>query len=258
MRFEFTKIDQGICGNVGCIPSSLGNVNTVLVSFCCFLVVIVVIRFKSEKKKLDLLVNNAAVMKCKRLQTSENIELQFGVNHLGHFLLTNLLLDELKVFLQYTWNTIAHTHTSNDSFTMTFVRTNLQAAQQSRIIVVADKDYVQGRISVDDLNSEKTYNKHDAYNRSKLANMLFVHELSQRLRGTGVTVNAVTSDHIDTALHRYRWYYNGFIWPFMYTFLKTPQGGAKCTLYVALKKSLKKTSGKCFRLAANSFLCRPF
>lgn len=54
-------------------------------------------RFKNEQSRLDILINNAGVMRCPKSVTQEGIELQLGVNHMGHFLLTNLLLDLLKV-----------------------------------------------------------------------------------------------------------------------------------------------------------------
>lgn len=56
-----------------------------------------IFRFKSEQERLDILINNAGVMRCSKSVTKEGIELQLGVNHIGHFLLTNLLLDHLKV-----------------------------------------------------------------------------------------------------------------------------------------------------------------
>lgn len=54
-------------------------------------------RFQIEQSRLDILINNAGVMRCPRNTTQDGIEMQLGVNHMGHFLLTNLLLDQLKV-----------------------------------------------------------------------------------------------------------------------------------------------------------------
>lgn len=123
-----------------------------------------------------------------------------------------------------------------------------QAAAPSRIIVLTDGDYAKGHINVDDINSIEKYNKTEAYNQSKLANMLFVRELAQRLRGTGVNVNAVDPGYmVDTDLYRFRWFGNGLAFPFVWTFMKSTPAGAQTILYVALKQNLKKKSGFCFK-----------
>lgn len=87
------------------------------------------------------------------MYTQEGIELQFGVNHIGHFLLTNLLLDALK-----------------DS-------------APSRIVNVSSSAHKRGKIKFDDLNNEKTYEPGEAYAQSKLANILFTKELANKLKG---------------------------------------------------------------------------
>ncbi|ROT63047.1 putative retinol dehydrogenase 13-like isoform X3 [Penaeus vannamei] len=92
-------------------------------------------------------------MRCKKSFTEEGIELQLGTNHMGHFLLTNLLLDKLK------------------------------ASAPSRIINVSSVAHMRGSIKFDDLNSEKNYDEGDAYAQSKLANILFTRELADRLQG---------------------------------------------------------------------------
>lgn len=106
---------------------------------------------------LNILICNAGVMACPKMYTSDGFEMQIGVNHLGHFLLTNLLLDLLK------------------------------AGSPSRVIVVASVAHTWGTINRDDLMSEKSYKKYTAYGQSKLANILFAFELGKRLEGTGVT-----------------------------------------------------------------------
>lgn len=94
-------------------------------------------------------------------QTKDGFEMQLGVNHLGHFLLTNLLLDMLK------------------------------ASAPSRIIVVSSSLHKIGKINKDDLMSERSYWRWLAYGQSKLANILFVRELAKKLIDTGVTVNCL-------------------------------------------------------------------
>lgn len=177
--------------------------------------------FKEEQPKLDILINNAGVMRCPRMLTKEGIELQLGVNHFGHFLLTTLLLDSLK------------------------------KAAPSRIVVVSSLAHTRGRLKVDDLNSEKNYDSGEAYNQSKLANILFTRALSKRLQGSMVTVNALHPGVVSTELGRHMSLFNStlgkiFIKPFLWPFMKTPVSGAQTTLYVALDPDLEKINGKYF------------
>lgn len=150
--------------------------------------------------------------------TKDGFETQLGVNHLGHFLLTNLLLDTLK------------------------------ASAPSRIIVVSSLAHRFGVLNRDDLNSEKAYNKFKAYSQSKLANILFTREMAKRLRGTGVTCNAVHPGVVKTELGRYmiQSHVRRVIQPFLYFAFKTPRSGAQTTLKVALDPDLKTISGKYF------------
>ncbi|XP_065560324.1 retinol dehydrogenase 13-like [Artemia franciscana] len=173
--------------------------------------------FKKEQQHLHILVNNAGVMKCPRLVTQENIELQLGVNHMGHFLLTNLLLDYLK------------------------------ESAPSRIVNVSSVAHARGRMKWSDLNSEIHYDKREAYNQSKLANVMFTMELSKRLQGTGVTANALHPGLVDTNIIRYinesamgRYILALGAWPF----IRTPQRGAQTVLYACLDPQFEKVSGK--------------
>lgn len=178
-------------------------------------------RFKAEQNRLDILVNNAGVMRCPRQTTNEGFEMQIGVNHLGHFLLTHLLLDYLK------------------------------ASTPSRIINVSSIAHARGFIDTSDFNSEKSYDPKKAYEQSKLANVLFTRELSKRLEGSGVTVNALHPGIVDTELMRHMGVVNSFfgkitVYPFLWLFTKRPNAGAQTTLFAALEPSLEKVSGEYF------------
>lgn len=178
-------------------------------------------KFKEEEKQIDILINNGGVMRCPKMLTKEGIELQIGVNHFGHYLLTTLLLDQLK------------------------------KAAPSRIVNVSSMAHRYGKINVDDLNSDKNYDKGDAYDQSKLANILFTRALAKRLQNSGVTVNALHPGVVSTDLGRHLKFYNGilgtiFVKPFMYPFMKTAESGAQTTLYVALEPDLERITGKYF------------
>lgn len=166
-----------------------------------------------------MLINNAGIYQCPYTKTEDGFEMQFGVNHLGHFLLTNLLLDLLR-----------------------------QSAP-SRIVVVSSKLYKYGEINFDDLNSEQSYDKAFAYARSKLANLLFTYELAQQLQDTGVTVNALTPGIVRTNLGRH------VRIPLLAkplfdlasrAFFKTPQEGAQTSVYLACSPDVEGVQGKCF------------
>ena len=118
-------------------------------------------KFHELESQLHILINNAGIMACAKDKTKDGFELQLGTNHLGHFLLTNLLLDLLK------------------------------ASAPSRIVNVASILHLIGRINKTDLMRNKFYNRWLVYGQSKLANVLFTHELAQKLRGSGVTANSL-------------------------------------------------------------------
>uniref|UniRef100_A0A3Q3A9K7 Si:dkey-23o4.6 n=1 Tax=Kryptolebias marmoratus TaxID=37003 RepID=A0A3Q3A9K7_KRYMA len=110
--------------------------------------------FLGSEDRLDILINNAGVMMCPRWITEDGFETQMAVNHLGHFLLTNLLLPMLK------------------------------SSAPSRVINVSSIAHQGGHIDFDDLFfSRKTYSPLESYRQSKLANVLFTRELARRLRG---------------------------------------------------------------------------
>ncbi|XP_036398392.1 retinol dehydrogenase 14a [Megalops cyprinoides] len=172
-----------------------------------------------EEPRIDVLINNAGIYQCPYTKTEEGFEMQFGVNHLGHFLLTHLLLDLLK------------------------------KSAPSRIIVVSSKLYKYGEINFDDLNSEQSYNKAFAYSRSKLANLLFTCELAKRLEETGVTVNALTPGIVRTNLGRHV-HISLLAKPLFHlaswAFFKSPLEGAQTSIYLACSPDVEGVQGKCF------------
>lgn len=172
-----------------------------------------------EEPKIDVLVNNAGIYQCPYSKTEDGFEMQLGVNHLGHFLLTHLLLDLLK------------------------------ASAPSRVVVVSSKLYKYGSINFDDLNSEQKYDKAFCYSQSKLANLLFTLELSRRLEGSGVTVNALTPGIVRTNLGRHV-QVPLLAKPLFHlasaAFFKSPLQGAQTPLYLACSPEVQGVSGKCF------------
>jgi retinol dehydrogenase-13 len=135
--------------------------------------------FLAEHDRLDVLINNAGVMNTPKGTTADGFETQIGVNHFGHFLLTNLLLDVLK------------------------------ASAPSRIVNVSScfHDKAQGRegrIHFDDLHyASRPYDGWEAYAQSKLANVLHAKELARRLAGSGVTAVSIHPGWVDTNLMRH-------------------------------------------------------
>lgn len=127
-------------------------------------------RFASGHDRLEVLINNAAVVSRRRRVTEDGYELQFAVNHLAPFLLTNLL------------------------------RPLLTASAPARVVTVSSGAHYKGEIDLSDLHLERDYDPYRAYRRSKLANVLFTRALARRLAGTGVTANAVHPGVIATGL----------------------------------------------------------
>ncbi|MDI3390261.1 oxidoreductase [Streptomyces sp. B-S-A8] len=123
-------------------------------------------------ERIDLLINNAGVMALPYARTADGFETQFGVNHLGHFALTGLLLPRIE---------------------------NVDGA---RIVTVSSGLHALANIDIGDLNSERRYRRWIAYGRSKTANLLFVHELVRRLagRGSGVVAAAAHPGYASTNL----------------------------------------------------------
>jgi NAD(P)-dependent dehydrogenase (short-subunit alcohol dehydrogenase family) len=173
-------------------------------------------KFHELESRLDVLINNAGVLSPLD-RTKEGFELNFGVNHLGHFLLTHLLLDLLK------------------------------ASAPSRIIIVASELYAIGNVNKEDLNYEKSFpGTWRAYGNSKLCNILFMRELSKKLEGSGVVCNALCPGAVNTEATRYlNPIAKFFMQPMMRFFYNTPEMGAQTIIFLAVEPSIGNESG-CF------------
>ncbi|NXK97133.1 RDH12 dehydrogenase, partial [Formicarius rufipectus] len=180
-------------------------------------------KFLREEKELHILINNAGVMLCPYSKTADGFEMHLGVNHLGHFLLTFLLLERLK-----------------------------QSAP-ARIINVSSLAHHGGRIRFHDLQGEKSYNRGLAYCHSKLANILFTRELARRLQGkllyfaigTKVTANALHPGSVHSELVRHSFVVT-WLWKTFSFFLKTPWEGAQTSVYCAVAEELDSVTGQYF------------
>ena len=167
--------------------------------------------------RIDVLINNVGGYWNSRHVTADGLERTFAVNHLAPFLLTNLLLGRLK-----------------------------QSAP-ARVVTVSSNAHRTGRIDFDDLQGERSYSGSRAYDQSKLANVLFAYELARRLRGTGVTSNALhpgvvrTSFGADDPAGVQR-----FVVPLLRPLMKSPARGAATSIHLATAPELEGVTGAFF------------
>ncbi|HXP32596.1 MAG TPA: SDR family oxidoreductase [Acidimicrobiales bacterium] len=170
--------------------------------------------------RIDVLVNNAGLVLTQRRETTDGFEATFGVNHLGHFVLTELLLDRIK-----------------------------QSAP-ARIVNVASTAHKGARkgLDFDDLQSTRRYGGMQVYSKSKLANIYFTTELARRLEGTGVTVNCLHPGTVATGYAR-----DGdasgvlaFGVKVIKPFILSAQQGARTSIYLASSPEVAGVTGQYF------------
>ncbi len=180
--------------------------------------------FKENYNHLHVLINNAAnfdnTLK-KPVLTEDGIEVIFATNHLGPFLLTNLLLDVMK------------------------------KSAPSRIITIASKGliaYPRLTIEFDNLNGEKKFSYQHAYYHSKLAQIMFTYELAQRLEGTGVTVNCIRVTNVKIDLERIQHVsrFLRYVYRIKRFFGITPDEMAKTYVYLGSAPEVEGVTGKYF------------
>ncbi|MFP4228518.1 MAG: SDR family oxidoreductase [Salinivenus sp.] len=174
---------------------------------------------RADYDRLDVLVNNAGVLLGSREETPDGAEKTLAVNHLAPFLLTHLLLPLLKE--------------------------TAGRAGEARVVTVSSEAHRSVSLDFDDLNAESGYNALRAYGQSKLANILFTHELARRLRDTGVTANCVHPGVVATNLWRGSDWFSRLARLFTW-FYKSPDEGAEGVLYLAASEDLNGVTGQYF------------
>ncbi|MCB9418627.1 MAG: SDR family oxidoreductase [Ardenticatenaceae bacterium] len=174
--------------------------------------------FRNRYSHLHVLVNNAGAFFMKRQESVDRLEMTFALNHLGYFMLTNLLLDVVK------------------------------ASTPARIVNVSSMAHQQGRLDFTNLQNKKSYRGFQVYAQSKLANLLFTYELARRSEGSGVTVNAlhpgfVTSNFAKNNGAAARLVMNLAGW---LRVGRTPEQGAETSIYLASSPEVAGVTGRYF------------
>ena len=167
--------------------------------------------------RLDVLLNNAGVFQLRRRTTADGFESMFGVNHLGHFLLTELLLERLR------------------------------ATPGARIVSVASEAHrFGGPLDFGDLQSERRYRPMSVYGRSKLCNILWTRELARRLAGSGVTVNCCHPGAVATRLGQGDALWTRVLGRLVGLFFLSPEQGARTAVFLASSPEVSGRSGGYF------------
>lgn len=168
--------------------------------------------FRSKYDRLHVLINNAGTWEKERMLSKDGVEITFAVNHLAPFLMTNLLLDTMK------------------------------KSAPARIISVSSGLH-GGTIDFDDVEFKSGFRGLRAYRQSKLADMLFINELSRRLAGSGVTANCLMPGFVSTGLSRNS---SAITRTFVRIIGASPVKGAETSIYLASSPDVEDISGECF------------
>jgi NAD(P)-dependent dehydrogenase (short-subunit alcohol dehydrogenase family) len=173
-------------------------------------------KIRKKYPKIHVLINNAGAVHDKRTETVDKIETTFATNHLAYFLLTSLLLD------------------------------NLKSAPKARIINLASEAQRTGKINFDDLNLKSDFSAIKSYSQSKLANVIFTYELARRLKDTNVTANCVHPGLVRTNFGKdLNGVFKGII-VLMKPFMRKSEKGAETVVWLASSPNVEGITGKYF------------
>ncbi|KAM6141192.1 polyprenol dehydrogenase [Erethizon dorsatum] len=177
--------------------------------------------FKMKRLPLHVLVNNAGVMMVPQRKTEDGFEEHFGLNYLGHFLLTNLLLDSLKE--------------------------SGSPGHSSRVVTVSSATHYVGELNLEDLQSSTCYSPHAAYAQSKLALVVFSYHLQRLLHAQGchVTANVVDPGVVNTDLYKHVFWGTRLVQRILGRLIfKTPDEGSWTSVYAAVSPELEGVGGR--------------
>ena len=187
-------------------------------------------KLSTKCPKIDVLINNAGCYVSDLQLNEDGLEMQFATNHLGHFLLTNLILD------------------------------NLKAAGKARIINLASIAHKSTRtLDLDDINYQKQeYGGWKSYSRSKYCNILFTNELAKRLKKDGITVNSVHPGGVRTEIaEKNANWFTKLGWIIMKPFMVTVEEGAKTSIHLASSPEVEGETGGYWVKSKKFFSNRP-
>lgn len=170
----------------------------------------------SQGKPIDVLINNAGGMLPKRLESEDGLELNFAMNHLGHFLLTMRLLETLK-------------------------------SNKARVINLSSEAHRAGKLDFNDLQLEKNFSPFKGYANAKLCNVYFTRELHRRYHSDGLTAYAVHPGIVNSNFGSELKGFFSFVWRMIKPFQRTSEKGAETSIYLSTESGIEDLSGKYFK-----------
>ncbi len=182
----------------------------------------------AAEPRIDVLVNNAGAVFLSRQTSADGLEMTFATNHMAYFVVTNILLP------------------------------NLKATPGARIVSTASDAHKAGKLDFDDLQSQRSYSSFRAYGTSKLMNILFTRELAKRLADSGVTANCLHPGFVGTRFgsNNAKGTFTRLLRNVVMSFGISPEEGAKTIVHLASSPDVATISGEYFykcKIAEPSF-----